>query len=96
MSKVLKSIYEKENGGQAINPKLQEKDLKSYFGTVLPEYDREKVYVSDIKKVLIWYNILNEKQLLVFTEEEPAGGTTETTIDETDISNQPEAETKSE
>ena len=37
---------------------------------MLPEYDKERVYVSDIKKVLKWYNLLLEKELLDFTEEE--------------------------
>jgi hypothetical protein len=69
LSKVLKSIFEKENGGATINHKLPEKDLKSYFEQVLPEFDKDKVYISDIKKILMWYSILLEKELLVFPEE---------------------------
>jgi hypothetical protein len=44
--------------------------LKSYFAEVLPEYDRDRVYVSDIKKVLLWYNTLHEKNMLDFSEQE--------------------------
>ena len=44
--------------------------LKAYFKEVLPEYDKERVYVSDIKKVILWYNLLQEKEMLDFSEEE--------------------------
>lgn len=60
---VFKAIYEKENGGQAINPKSSGNDLKKYFTEILPLYDKERVYVSDIKKVLTWYNLLIEQEL---------------------------------
>jgi hypothetical protein len=67
---VFKAIYEKEDGGAAISHKASGNELKKYFGEVLPEYDRDRVYVSDIKKVIQWYNILHEKEMLDFTEEE--------------------------
>ncbi|MCU4175406.1 DUF5606 family protein [Carboxylicivirga sp. N1Y90] len=60
---VFKAIYEKENGGQAINPKSSGNELKKYFTEILPLYDKERVYVSDIKKVLTWYNLLIEQGL---------------------------------
>jgi len=41
-------------------------ELKKYFEKVLPDFDKERVYVSDIKKVLTWYNLLQEKGLLDF------------------------------
>ena len=50
--------------------------LKSWFEEVLPEYSRDKVYVSDIKKVALWYNILHKLNLLV--KEEPENRRTET------------------
>jgi hypothetical protein len=70
---VFKAISEKEDGGQAINHKSSSKELKDYFAEVLPEYDRERVYASDIKKVIMWYNILQEKEMLDFSEEEADG-----------------------
>lgn len=70
LKEVFKAISEKENGGAAISPKSSDKDLKSYFQVVVPDFDKERVYASDIKKVLNWYNILQEKNLLDFTEEE--------------------------
>ena len=42
--------------------------LKAYFAEVLPNYDRERVYVSNIKKVLAWYNILIEHNLIDLEE----------------------------
>jgi hypothetical protein len=67
---VLKIIFEKENGGNAIEYKSSGEKLKKYFAEVLPAYDRDRVYVSDIKKVMLWYGILLENGLLNFTEEE--------------------------
>jgi len=61
---IFKLIYEKENGGQAIKPKSSGNELKVYFEGVLPTYDKDRVYVSDIKKVLTWYNLLIEKEMI--------------------------------
>ncbi|WP_456421576.1 DUF5606 family protein [Lutibacter sp.] len=55
---VFKAISEKENGKEAINPKESGKVLTSYFREILPNFDEERVYTSNIKKVLQWYNIL--------------------------------------
>ena len=67
---VFKSIREKEEGGVALDPKSSANDLKNYFEKVVPEYDKDRVYVSDIKKVLLWYNILLEKEMLDFSEDD--------------------------
>ena len=66
---IFKSIYEKENGGSAVSSKASANDLKKYFNEAVPDYDKERVYVSDIKKIVSWYNILQEKGLLIFEEE---------------------------
>lgn len=60
---VFKTIYEKEKGGMAISPKSSGNELKVYFEEILPLYDKDRVYVSDIKKVITWYNILIENKL---------------------------------
>lgn len=65
---VFKAINNLENGGAAISVKSTDKELKAYFQKVLPEYDKDRVYISDIKKVLLWYNALHEKNLLDFSE----------------------------
>lgn len=64
LTDVLKSIRKKENGGQTISTKSSGTELKAYFEEILPEFDRDRVYVSDIKKVLNWYNLLQEKSML--------------------------------
>ncbi len=66
---VLKKIYDKENGKEAINHKSSANELKSYMSEVLPEYDEDRVYVSDIKKLVNWYNILQKFELLDFSKE---------------------------
>ncbi len=58
---IFKAIGEKEEGKEAINPKESGKVLTSYFREVLPDFDEERVYNSNIKKVLQWYNLLASK-----------------------------------
>jgi hypothetical protein len=70
LGKVMDRLWEKENGGETISHKLPDDELRKYFAELLPEYDRERVYISDIKKVLRWYNILHRLNLLVKEEEE--------------------------
>lgn len=67
---VLKSIYDKENGGKAIDPKSDAKLLKEYMEAVLPEFDRDRVYVSDMKKLFTWYNLLQENNMIDFSAAE--------------------------
>ena len=55
---VFKKIFTKEEGNKAISHKESSKKLENYFSEVLPEYDEERVYISNIKKVIQWYNIL--------------------------------------
>ena len=69
LGKVMDKIWEKENGGEALSHKLPDNELKKYFGEAFPEYDKERVYTSDIRKVLHWYNILHKLNLLVKEEE---------------------------
>lgn len=69
LSKVMDKIWEKENGGPSISHKSSDTDMKKYFAEVLPDYDKQRVYTSDIKKVFQWYNYLQSKNLLVKEEE---------------------------
>lgn len=70
LKNVLKRIYDKENGAQTISHKEPTEKILAYFEEIVPEYDRDKVYVSDMKKILQWYNLLSEKEMLKFEEEE--------------------------
>ena len=78
LKKIFKKISDKENGGQAINAKASPEELKKYFEEVLPDYDKERVYGSDVKKVLSWNNLLHEKGLLIFEPETAVEGGSET------------------
>lgn len=67
---VLLSIYKKENGAKVTVDVTNNDALKTYFAEVLPNYDRERVYVSNMKKVMLWYNQLVEKGLIDDKQEE--------------------------
>ena len=60
LSKVLESVKNKENGAVASidYKKVSANELHAYFAEILPNYDRDRVHASDIKKLLSWYNIL--------------------------------------
>lgn len=93
LGKVFDKIYEKESGGPAIDSKAETEKLKKYFEEIIPDYSREKVYASDIKKIILWYNLLQKKEMLVKEEPEKAAET-EKTISE--VKNAAPAEKKKE
>jgi hypothetical protein len=68
LGKIFDLVFEKQNGGPAIDYKSDPEKLKAWFTEVLPEYDKDKVYSSDIKKIAHWYNILQALNLLVKDE----------------------------
>jgi len=72
LKEVLVKIHTYTGGGKAIDPKSPEADVRKYMESVLPEYDRERVHYSDMKRLFAWYNILLESGLLV--TELPAEG----------------------
>lgn len=71
LKEVFNKIKEKENGGK---PDVSHKDpkikLEEYFFEILPDYDEDRVYASDIKKVIQWYNLLHDKGITDFETEE--------------------------
>src|SRR5690554_2515387 len=68
---VFKKIKEKENRDQTpINHKYCKEALEEYFFEVLPDYDEDRVYASDIKKVIQWYNLLHKHDMLDFEVDE--------------------------
>lgn len=70
LKKIFQLIYAKENGGECINPKSDNKMINAYMEEILPSYDRDRVYVSDMKKLFNWYNILNSKGYIKPEEKE--------------------------
>jgi hypothetical protein len=71
LSDVFAMILKKENGKACISHKSDPSELKKYFRSVLENFDEERVYQSDIKKVIQWYNLLLEKGILELKEEKP-------------------------
>ena len=65
LAEIFKSMKDLEQGNEArVSAKADGATLESYFAEVLPTYDRDRVYASDIKKVIQWYNLLLKKGLL--------------------------------
>jgi hypothetical protein len=70
LGEVLEKVKTKENGAAAsVNHKESKDVLAAYFEEVLPNYDQDRVYPSDIKKVIQWYNLLHSKGMMDFTAE---------------------------
>jgi hypothetical protein len=69
LAEVMRTIAIKEDNGVAISHKEDNDKLVAYFKEILPDYDQDRVYPSDIKKVLNWYNLLQAKGLV--SKEEP-------------------------
>ena len=57
LADVFTNIYNHTGGKEAISHKEAPEKLKAAFAEVLPDYDRDRVHVSDMKKVFMWYNI---------------------------------------
>jgi stringent starvation protein B len=71
LKKVFRAIYQKEEGKKvSIDLKNDNSPVREYFESVLPDFDKERVYNSDIKKVLSWYNILIDHNLISEQDEE--------------------------
>ncbi|MFM2135439.1 MAG: hypothetical protein RL021_839 [Bacteroidota bacterium] len=68
LREIFKKIQESEGGQLTLDAKADEKEMRAFFKKIVPDYDEERVYASDIRKVLNWYRLLNGK--IDFTKEE--------------------------
>lgn len=69
LAEVMENIRLKENGEKCtIEPKADNDTLRNYMAEILPEYDEDRVYPSDMRKLFIWYNLLIENGINVFLE----------------------------
>jgi hypothetical protein len=69
LKEVLQAIFDKEKGEKCIDPKsTDEKGMREYMKTVVPDYDEERVHVSDLRKLFNWYNQLHGSGLLTAEE----------------------------
>ncbi|MDD3741220.1 MAG: DUF5606 domain-containing protein [Bacteroidales bacterium] len=64
LREVFIKVFEKHQGQQVLSTKATNKELLDFLTEILPDYDKDRVYVSDIKKLVNWYNTLIEKNIL--------------------------------
>ena len=79
---VLRNMYNQTNGQKTIDHKADDAAVKAFFELTVPDYDKERVYVSHMRKVIGWYNLLIEKEMLVY-EEEPTESNSESNLGKT-------------
>ncbi|MBA3647479.1 MAG: DUF5606 domain-containing protein [Chitinophagales bacterium] len=79
LKKILRDMMNKENELTMPNAKDDPAALKDYFKKVEPEYDEEKVHVSDMKKMIKWYHLLKQHNLIPAEEEKTEEKETEKT-----------------
>lgn len=70
LADIFMMIHDKNEGQETISHKASAAELKDYFKELVPDYDEERVYVSDIKKVIHWYNQLHSHDMLEVVEKE--------------------------
>lgn len=70
LREVFQSIGEKNNFEKTISHKSSKSELEAFFQEILPKYDEDRVYASDIKKIVQWYNLLVEKGITDFAKKE--------------------------
>lgn len=81
LREVFQKIKEKEGGKKtSISHKAEKIELEEYFFEVLPNYDEDRVYASDIKKIIQWYNILIDNNITDFVEVEDEKEAEESTV----------------
>ena len=70
LAEIFFQIHEKAEGKETLSHKTDASQLKAYFEELVPDFDQDRVYVSDIKKVFQWYNQLQTHELLEVIEKE--------------------------
>lgn len=80
VAEIMKAIFDKEKGGACIDAKADDKTVVAYFAAVLPDYDKERVYTSNMRKLFNWYNGLQTSGNLKVKEAETAEETAEKKI----------------
>ena len=94
LAEVMRAIAVKEDNGAAISGKENNDVLVAYFKEIMPDYDQERVYPSDIKKVLNWYNLLQSKGLVSKDEPKKETETIQNEVQINEVTPEVTAETK--
>lgn len=78
LKEVFRTMLEKVEEFPPVAANSKPEEVSEYFGKVIPEYDRDRVYISDIKKVIKWFTFLNDRKLLVLDSSDEKTEETET------------------
>ena len=70
LASVFRSMKSQINANPIVSHNANTGEIERYFETILPDYDRDRVYIKDMKKIIKWYNFLEQKGLLQETSEE--------------------------
>ena len=73
LKKVFEAMLNLQASNPPIDPESSSKDLHEYFAQVLPTYDRDKVKISDIKKMIKWFGILQAQGILSLENKDARG-----------------------
>jgi len=96
LADIFMKIYDKTGGKESISHKASSDELKSLFVELVPDYDEDRVYVSDIKKVFQWYNQLHANELLEVIEKEEESSDKESSADQDTSSDENNSEAQEE
>lgn len=77
LSQVMQKIHKEFNGDTGLTANSDNEELKAFLKFILPEYDEDRVYISDIKKVVKWYDLLNKDYPELFEEQKEEKATEE-------------------
>ncbi|WP_081211483.1 DUF5606 family protein [Salegentibacter sediminis] len=77
LAEIFEKIKEKEDGGEAISPKSSKAEMEKYFAEILPDYDVDRVYASDMKKIFQWYNLLIKNGFTEFADSDESNDKSE-------------------
>jgi len=72
LHEVFKKMQDNETSIPLADTKADNNTIKKYFKSIFPEFDEERVYVSDMKKMLKWYELLKQNDLLHFEKQDEA------------------------
>jgi len=67
---IFKTMLEQFEENPPVNLKENSNNIKVYFEKILPDFDQDRVHISDIKKVIKWFHFLHDRDLLVFSSDE--------------------------
>ena len=70
LSEILQRMLDQVTENPPVGVKESKEKIEDYFSSIVPDYDEDRVYVSDMKKVIKWFNILNERGYLTMEPED--------------------------